>query len=566
MDDDPRTELAILGNPHAPAPADARGSARASHLAALGLVRSHRYAEIHLFPDAQSSNRGSFLNSGAKVATETRIWVRERAQLLTAHGHYHAIFVPEIETELCLPHAFRPVADWVPVVCEVGVSYSAAQLTHLFLASSTGLLRETDVLMFKSRPTAALFGRFFDHWSQFGVALTRPCTRVISQAIDISDNRRDDELRAATRDELGITETQVVFLVFSRLSRGTKGDHRSLLVAWRDVIATMPECVLILAGANVDARFTMELRTLARELDVDKRVIVLQNPYDLWSDAKARLMSTADVFLHLGVGPEEVAPLVVCEAMAHGLPVIAASWSGLQDLVSDGVTGFLVPTVYAPVPMSMQLANPLNLDPQYNIELAQSVACDYAEIVRTCVTLAGSAPSRRRLGAAAHERATSQLSIEAATAQRLECFDEAASMAAARFGESPVTLRPFIDVNLISACLGDRPIQPVDRLWPADLRNMDWMAESRTPGGRAVLQALRKAIQEQPGATVQAVVASAYGEILGPTDTADTEIDDESAALWLRLVVRGAASGGIRIETNRRDQPALQPMRTLRQE
>lgn len=117
--------------------------------------------------------------------------------------------------------------------------------------------------------------------------------------------------------------------MFSRLSRGTKGDHRSLLVAWRDVIAAMPECVLILAGANVDARFTM----------------------------------------------------------------------------------------YAPVPKSMQLANPLNLDPQYNIELAQSVACDYAEIVRTCVTLAGSEPSRRRPGAAARERATSQLSIEAATAR-----------------------------------------------------------------------------------------------------------------------------------------------------
>lgn len=57
---------------------------------------------------------------------------------------------PEIETELCLPHAFRPVADWVPVVCEVGVSYSAPQLTHLFLASSTRLLGDTDVLMFKS--------------------------------------------------------------------------------------------------------------------------------------------------------------------------------------------------------------------------------------------------------------------------------------------------------------------------------------------------------------------------------------------------------------------------------
>lgn len=550
MGEDSRTELAILGHPYAPAPADARGGAHASYLAALGLVRSRRYTEIHVFPNAQAFDHGSFLRSGNLARTETPVRIRERARLLTAQGRYHAIFVPEMETQLCLPHACRPADDWVPVVCEVGTTYSAAQLTYLFLASSTGLLRETDVLMFKSRPTAALYGQFFDQWTQFGVELTRPSTRMITQGIDTSENRRDEGLRTATRDELGITETEVVFLVFSRLSRGTKGDHRSLLLAWRDVMAAASNCTLILAGANVDARFTMELRTLARELDIEKRVIVLQNPYEAWSDAKTRLMSAADAFLHLGVGPEEVAPLVVCEAMSHGLPVIAASWSGLRDLVSDGMTGFLVPTVYAPVPVSMQRANPLNLDPQYNIGLAQLVACDYGAIVRTCITLAGSEPCRRALGLAARERATSQLSIEVATVQRLECFDQAASMAAARFCDASLRSRPFIDVNLIPECLGDRQIAPGDRLWPANLDNIDRLPEYRAPEGWAVLHALREAIQEQPGAVVETVIRSASGRIQGTTNSAhaDVDEDEEVAALWLRFLVRIAAYGGIRIE------------------
>lgn len=174
------------------------GSARASNLAALGLAHSHRYSEIHVFPDAQSLNHGSSLNAGALAATDTRVQILDRAQLLTAHGRYHVIFVPETETELCLPHAFRPVDDWVPVLCEVGVSYSAAQLTHSFLASIMGLLRDTDVLMFKSRPTAELFGRLWDHWSHFGVDLTRPCTLVITRAVDLDHRlRRSSNCRFA---------------------------------------------------------------------------------------------------------------------------------------------------------------------------------------------------------------------------------------------------------------------------------------------------------------------------------------------------------------------------------
>jgi len=514
----------------------------------MGLAHARRYAAIHVFPDAQALSQGGLLNARALADTDTHVQVLDRAQLLTAHGRYHVIFVPEIETELSLPHAFRPVDDFVPVVCEVGVSYSAAQLTHLFLAALTGLLRDTDVLMFKSRPTAELFGRIWDHWSQFDVELARPCTRVITQAVDLSDNRRDGDLGRATRDELGISEAQMVFLVFSRLSRGTKGDHRSLLVAWQDVVAATPESVLILAGANVDTRFTNELRTLARELELGPNVVILENPYELWSDAKKRLMSAADAFIHLGLGPEEVAPLVVCEAMAHSLPVIAASWSGLQDLVRHGETGFLVPTVYAPLPMSKCLANPLNLDPRYNIELAQSVACDYSEVVRTCVALAENQALRERLGATGRQRATTHFSVEAATAQRLDCFDEAASTAAARFPTALVKARAFIDVNLILECLGNREVRSSDRVWPARLANLNRMPESCTADGRLVLQALAQAIQNQPGAMLEAVVASAYREVFGPTEPADTERDEEATTLWLRLVVRAAAYGGCRIE------------------
>ena len=41
---------------------------------------------------------------------------------------------------------------------------------------------------------------------------------------------------------------------------------------------------------------------------------------------------------------QETFGLVVIEAMACGLPVVASDWDGYRDLVEDGVTGLLVPT------------------------------------------------------------------------------------------------------------------------------------------------------------------------------------------------------------------------------
>ena len=52
----------------------------------------------------------------------------------------------------------------------------------------------------------------------------------------------------------------------------------------------------------------------------------------------------ADVFTSLSDSIQETFGLVILEAMASGLPVVASDWDGYRDLVIDGVTGFLVPT------------------------------------------------------------------------------------------------------------------------------------------------------------------------------------------------------------------------------
>ena len=65
------------------------------------------------------------------------------------------------------------------------------------------------------------------------------------------------------------------------------------------------------------------------------------------SDAVAAELAAADVLVAASVptrgGKREGIPVVLMEAMAAGLPVVASRLSGIPELVTDGVSGILVP-------------------------------------------------------------------------------------------------------------------------------------------------------------------------------------------------------------------------------
>src|SRR5262249_13379848 len=56
----------------------------------------------------------------------------------------------------------------------------------------------------------------------------------------------------------------------------------------------------------------------------------------------------ADVFASLSDNIQETCGLVILEAQASGLPVVASDWNGYRDLVVVGRTGLLVPTQMLP--------------------------------------------------------------------------------------------------------------------------------------------------------------------------------------------------------------------------
>jgi glycosyltransferase involved in cell wall biosynthesis len=151
--------------------------------------------------------------------------------------------------------------------------------------------------------------------------------RVIPNGIRLGRFRPDAAVRAAVRAELGIPADAWVVGTVGRID---EFKNQGMLVAaaarrvndrYRLVLVgdgPMREAVTAQAAA-----ISPHIQLTGRRMDVE------------------RLLPAFDVFAL--PSRSEGLPLVVPEAMAAGLPVIATSVGGLPDVVEDGETGLLVP-------------------------------------------------------------------------------------------------------------------------------------------------------------------------------------------------------------------------------
>jgi glycosyltransferase involved in cell wall biosynthesis len=112
--------------------------------------------------------------------------------------------------------------------------------------------------------------------------------------------------------------------------------------AWftRDVVPLLPDDALYLVAGEGPERDAIV--QAAREAGAADRVLVL-----VAVDERAReaLLATSEVFVQPNVpvpGDMEGFGIVVLEAGAAGLPVVASALEGLKDAVRDGVNGLLV--------------------------------------------------------------------------------------------------------------------------------------------------------------------------------------------------------------------------------
>lgn len=135
--------------------------------------------------------------------------------------------------------------------------------------------------------------------------------------------------QAQARAELGLPANGTILGAVSRFDP-VKGVNYLLEALAR---LHQPEVQLVLIGGGVQRP---ELEAMAQKLGIAGRVH--------WAGFRSNipgLLPALDIFVQPSV--YEGLPMSVLEAMAAGLPVVATAVGGTPEIVSDGVTGCLVP-------------------------------------------------------------------------------------------------------------------------------------------------------------------------------------------------------------------------------
>jgi glycosyltransferase involved in cell wall biosynthesis len=151
---------------------------------------------------------------------------------------------------------------------------------------------------------------------------------VIHNGIELEQFRSSPPLEKFT---LGLRETDKLVCAVGSLTE--KKGHALLLHAWPEIVRAQPNARLALVG---DGPLRGELERLTDSLGIRATVQFLGRRRDVPS-----ILRAADVFalpsLWEGFG------IVVVEAMAASVPVVASSVDGVCEIVRDGVDGLLVP-------------------------------------------------------------------------------------------------------------------------------------------------------------------------------------------------------------------------------
>jgi glycosyltransferase involved in cell wall biosynthesis len=170
--------------------------------------------------------------------------------------------------------------------------------------------------------------------SRFGVDPQR--MMWIRNAIDSKYFRRSGVVDHAFRAQLGIPPGATVVGAVGRLN-GEK-DYPNLLRAAQLLLAKRPDLYFVIAGKG---ELEAELKLLAAELKVDKRVIFMGHFHDV-----RQVFSLMDLYVLSST--REGLPNTVLEAMAMEVPIVSTDVDGVKEAVTDQKEAFLVPPQDSP--------------------------------------------------------------------------------------------------------------------------------------------------------------------------------------------------------------------------
>jgi glycosyltransferase involved in cell wall biosynthesis len=155
--------------------------------------------------------------------------------------------------------------------------------------------------------------------------------RFVANGVDLTRFGNNPEARQRLRQELGV-EKRFVWLSVARLEPDK--DHANLFRAFASASAnSSADPLLLLIGRG---KLELELRQLCQTMGLSRRVRfmgVRDDIPDLMNAADAQVLSSS----------MEGMPLVLQEASAIGLPIVATDVGGNAEVVRSGHSGLIVP-------------------------------------------------------------------------------------------------------------------------------------------------------------------------------------------------------------------------------
>jgi glycosyltransferase involved in cell wall biosynthesis len=245
----------------------------------------------------------------------TEVLTAQRVQLIHAHFGLFAFDVLPLAKSLGIPM----------VVTFHGTDASAYLKNKKYLRELPRLVDYAHVITV-SRNMA-------ERMATAGIEIPRVNVHYIGVPVDEFGYVRRTPIGEKLRKQLPVKFLQVANFV-------EKKGHKYTVEAFARVADKYPNTELVFAG---DGPLRQSVESRCADCGLDGRVTFMGK---VAGREVASLMREADLFVHHSVtaanGDSEGIPTVLMEAMSTGLPVMSTRHSGIPELVSDGVDGFLV--------------------------------------------------------------------------------------------------------------------------------------------------------------------------------------------------------------------------------
>ncbi|ACK42895.1 MULTISPECIES: glycosyltransferase family 4 protein [Dictyoglomus] len=158
---------------------------------------------------------------------------------------------------------------------------------------------------------------------------------ILPNGIDLDRFKKIPKPEA--RKSLGLPTDVILLLFVGRL--GKEKNIEFLIEVMKYIKENNEKLIyLVIVGDNPDKRVMEELKNKAKTLNVyDRTIFTGYLEYERVIEA----YYASDIFVFSSI--TETQGLVILEAMASGLPVVAIDDDAISDFVKDGINGFLVP-------------------------------------------------------------------------------------------------------------------------------------------------------------------------------------------------------------------------------